>query len=334
MTLLEIDSIGISVTVGGEGRVIVRDVSLAVEHGESLSLVGESGSGKSMTLKAILGLLPSTATVTGMIRFDGVDVLGLRGRELRAFLSRDVASVFQNPQASINPLARIGDFVCESLIAARGLSRRAAYDRAVATLESVGVSDAARRMNQYPHELSGGLLQRVMISQALVSEPRLLLADEPTTALDVTTQEEVMAILNEQRQRRGLAMIFVTHDLDLAAAGCDRIAVMYAGSIVETLPARGLHSSATHPYTKALLAARPGIGSTAARSQPIPGQPVAAFQAPSGCPFHPRCPRATEVCRVERPALRSQGVSVAACHHPVLPIQEAAPDQRRSKEEE
>jgi oligopeptide/dipeptide ABC transporter ATP-binding protein len=286
-----------------------------------------------MTLKAILRLLPSAASVVGTIRFDGIDVLNLRGRALRAFLSRDVASVFQNPQASINPLARIGDFVCESLIAAGGLSRRAAYDRAVATLESVGVSDAARRMNQYPHELSGGLLQRVMISQALVSEPRLLLADEPTTALDVTTQEEVMAILNEQRQRRGLAMVFVTHDLDLAAAGCDRIAVMYAGSIVEALPARALHTSATHPYTGALLAARPGLGITGARSQPIPGHPVAAFQAPSGCPFHPRCPRATEVCRAERPALRGQGISAAACHHPLLSIEKTPLDLGRGKGE-
>jgi oligopeptide/dipeptide ABC transporter ATP-binding protein len=320
VTLLEIEALGIDVVVGGTRREIVRDVSLTLAEGEAVGLVGESGSGKSMTLRAILRLLPRAAGVRGRVEFDGVDVLGMQGPALRAYLSREVATVFQNPQSSINPLLRVGDFICEPLVANGGMSRRAARDLAVAMLEEVGVTEADRRMNQRPHELSGGMLQRVMIAAALVGEPRLLLADEPTTALDVTTQEEVMAILSEQRTERGLAMIFVTHDLDLATAVCDRIAVMYAGTLVEQTAADRVYSDARHPYTSALMASRPGLGLNDGRLVAIPGRPVAAYEAAEGCPFNPRCPRATDVCRVERPALEMTSSGSVACFHPLVPL--------------
>ena len=319
MNLLELNALAVDVEVAGARREIVREVNLSLAAGEAIGLVGESGSGKSMTLRAILRLLPRSARVHGKIHFDGLDVLEFRDSALRRYLSEDVATVFQNPQASINPLMRIGDFICESLIANRGASRADAHDRALRVLEDVGVTEPARRMNQHPHELSGGLLQRVMIASALIGEPRLLLADEPTTALDVTTQEEVMAILNEQRAERGLAMIFVTHDLDLATSACDRIAVMYAGSLVEQRDATELGTGAAHPYTRALMAARPGLSERRGQFQAVPGRPVAAFEAVAGCAFQPRCPYASEKCLTDRPAVRLFRGGLVACHNPQEP---------------
>ncbi|GAB3615624.1 ABC transporter ATP-binding protein [Okibacterium endophyticum] len=314
MSLLEIDSLSIDVVVDGDRRPIVRDVSIELDAGEALGLVGESGSGKSMTLRSILRLLPRSASTRGHIRFDGEDVLSFGEARLRKFLSTQVASIFQNPQASMNPLLRVGDFVCESLIANRGVSKQEAHARAIAILKDVGVTRADERMNQYPHQLSGGLLQRVLIASALIVQPRLVLADEPTTALDVTTQEEVVAILNEQRVRNGLAMVFVTHDLDLGTAVCDKIAVMYAGSLVEQCRADELYSHATHPYTRALISARPGLGRTRGRFEAIAGRPLAAYEAPSGCAFHPRCPQAIEECSIERPLPMITPHGTASCH--------------------
>jgi oligopeptide/dipeptide ABC transporter ATP-binding protein len=300
--LLEIAGLSAELPVEGEYRTVLHDVSLAIGEGEALGLVGESGSGKSMTARAVARLLPPGARTTGAVRFAGDDVLALGGGALRRYRER-VVMIFQDPRAHVNPVRRIGDFMTEGL-RLHDVPRSEAARRAVEALRDVGIEDGARRLEQYPHELSGGLLQRVMIATMLLGEPRLVLADEPTTALDVTTQAEVMAILDDLRRDRGLALLFITHDLELAAAVCDRTAVMYAGQVVETRASSLLDRDPLHPYTAALAAARPDIASTAHRLAAIPGRPVSAFEAPDGCPFAPRCAFAEDRCRDGRPALR------------------------------
>ena len=278
-----------------------------------LGLVGESGSGKSMTARSIMRLLPSTAAASGEVRFADADVLGLDQDALRRYRSSDVAMVFQDPRAHINPVRRVGDFLTEALVRTRDIPRAEALARAERVLEEVGIDDPARRLRQYPHELSGGMLQRVMIAAALLIEPRLVLADEPTTALDVTTQSEVMAILDELRRERGVAMLFITHDLELAAAVCDRIGVMYAGQIVELRPARELHDDPLHPYAAALSASRPSLLTRVARMAQIPGRPLSAFEAPAGCAFQTRCPHVEERCRARRPDLAAVEGGLVRC---------------------
>jgi oligopeptide/dipeptide ABC transporter ATP-binding protein len=301
--LLEVRDLSVDLPVEGVLRRVLSNISLRISAGEAVGLVGESGSGKSMTARAIDRLLPDGARVEGSIDFDGRDVMKLAGPDFRRFRG-EVAMIFQDPRAHTNPVRRIGDFMTEALRTNAGVPMRDAQTHAVELLESVGIPDGRRRLGQYPHELSGGLLQRVMIATALLTEPRLLLADEPTTALDVTTQAEVMAILDELRRDLGLALLFITHDLDLAAAVCDRTIVMYAGQVVEIRSSSLLHTDPLHPYTAALAAARPDIASTAARLQAIPGRPMSAFEAPiDECAFVPRCPHARDVCRQARPPL-------------------------------
>ena len=301
--LLEVQDLTVRLQVERVQRAVLRDVCLAVRPGEALGLVGESGSGKSMTARAIDRLLPRGAAVSGQIRFDGADVMTLAGAGLRGYRNK-VAMIFQDPRAHVNPVRRIGDFMTEALRTNLDVPAAEAYRRAADMLGQVGIDDGARRLRQYPHELSGGMLQRVMIAAALLTEPRLLLADEPTTALDVTTQAEVMAILDDLRREFGLAMLFITHDLELAAAICDRTAVMYAGQIVEVRESALLHDDPLHPYTAALAAARPDIAQTAHRLAAIPGRPLSAFEAPEDeCAFAPRCPHVRDVCRAENPEL-------------------------------
>jgi oligopeptide/dipeptide ABC transporter ATP-binding protein len=311
--LLDIDGLTVLLPVEGAQRAVLRDVSLQVRPGEAVGLVGESGSGKSMTARAIDRLLPAGAQVQGQIRFQGQDVGALAGGQLRAFRNK-VAMIFQDPRAHVNPVRRIGDFMTEALRTNQGVPAQEARQRAVAMLSQVGIEDGQRRLRQYPHELSGGLLQRVMIAAALLTEPALLLADEPTTALDVTTQAEVMAILDELRSEYGLAMLFITHDLELAAAICDRTAVMYAGQIVEVRKSELLHGDPLHPYTAALAAARPDIAQKAARLQAIPGRPLSAFEAPEGrCAFAPRCGYAVDDCRASTPELSQLDGGLSRC---------------------
>lgn len=312
--LLEIDGLGVELLVEGILRPVIHSVDFHVREGEAVGLVGESGSGKTMTARAIMRLLPRGGRVAGEIRFDGINVGSLHGNGLRRYRSRDVAMIYQDPRVHVNPLHTIGDFLTEGVVANGQMPPKEAAEAAVSMLEDVGIADASRRMRQYPHQLSGGLLQRVVIAAALLPGPRLLLADEPTTALDVTTQEEVMAILDEQRRERGLAMLLITHDLDLAAAVTDRLAVMYAGTIVETARADRLHQQPLHPYSAGLLASRPS--STKLERMPtIPGRPISAFEAESGCVFASRCPWAVDRCRLERPALKKSGEDAeVACH--------------------
>jgi oligopeptide/dipeptide ABC transporter ATP-binding protein len=312
-SLLAVEGLTVRLPVDGEMCTVLNDVSLQVRAGEALGLVGESGSGKSMTARAIDRLLPRGATVDGSIRFDDDDVATLAGASLRDYRAR-VAMIFQDPRAHVNPVRRIGDFMTEALRTNLGVAADDARERAAHMLVQVGVDHPGKRLQQYPHELSGGMLQRVMIAAALLTEPQVLLADEPTTALDVTTQAEVMAILDELRRESGLALLFITHDLELAAAICDRTAVMYAGRIVEVRDSTLLHGDPLHPYTAALAAARPDIDRTTSRLRAIPGRPLSAFEAPPAeCAFAARCPHAEVACRSSVPALVGLDGGISRC---------------------
>ena len=311
--LLTVEHVSLALKVRGGMRRILQDISSSVRAGESVGLVGESGSGKSMTIKTILRLLPPGAQVVGNVTFDGQPVLSMNGSALRRYRARDVAMIYQDPRVSVNPLRTIEDFLLEGLVTVNGIAPAQAREAAIEQLLQVGIPDAGRRLRQYPHQLSGGLLQRVVIAAALLTQPRLILADEPTTALDVTTQEEVVAILDEQRRERGLAMLFVSHNLDLAAAVTDRIVVMYAGAIVEDASSAGFFETALHPYARGLLAARPGIRRVD-RLAVIPGRPAAAFEVGDGCVFVDRCAYADDRCRMTRPLLRPVADHLVACH--------------------
>lgn len=241
----------------GAETVILHGNSFSLAQGEALGLVGESGSGKSMTIKCVLGIEPSGARVEGRIELDGTDLLDASGEELRRIRANDLAIIAQNPHGALNPVLPVGRFLVEGMSDARSLSRAEAEQRALELLREVGIADAERVMRSYPHQLSGGMLQRVVIAGAISGEPKLLFADEPTTALDVTTQAEVVAILDEMRREHGLSMIFVTHDLDLAAAVCDRLAVMKDGEILEIGTPEEIRDRPRTEYTRALMAARP-----------------------------------------------------------------------------
>lgn len=257
--MLTIENLVLSVTDPDTGHEteILHGNSLALAQGEALGLVGESGSGKSMTLKCILGIEPAGAKVTGSIALDGTDLLHAGGEELRRIRANDLALIAQNPHGALNPVLPVGRFLIEGMSDARSLGKAAAEARAAELLREVGITDTERVLNSYPHQLSGGMLQRVVIAGAISGTPKLLLADEPTTALDVTTQAEVVAILDEMRREHGLSMIFVTHDLDLAAAVCDRLAVMKDGEILEVGTPEEIRDRPRTEYTRALMAARP-----------------------------------------------------------------------------
>jgi oligopeptide/dipeptide ABC transporter ATP-binding protein len=312
-TLLTIESLKIAIGRGSEARTVVRDVSLELAPGEARGLVGESGSGKSMTAKAVTRLLPEGASVEGTITFNGESVLAFNKSQLREYRSRGVSMIYQDPRAYTNPLRTIGDFVTEALRTNQGMSWPAARARAIELLEAVRIDDPERRLQQYPHQLSGGMLQRTMIGAALATEPALLIADEPTTALDVTTQAEVMAILDEQRRERGLALLFITHDLDLAAAVCDRMSVMYAGTLMETRRAADVYDHPAHPYTRALLDARPSINARGDRLAAIPGRPLSAFEVTGGCAFAGRCSFVEDSCRETEPEIVKINEGWARC---------------------
>jgi peptide/nickel transport system ATP-binding protein len=294
-------------------RTVLHDVSFEIREGCALGLVGESGSGKSMTTKAIMRLLPKGSIATGELTYQGESVLAMNARSLARFRASEVGMIFQEPRAHTNPLSTVGDFLIEAVVANKLMTRDEAADTAVHMLREVGIPDGARRMKQFPHQLSGGLLQRMMIVMALMPSPKLLLADEPTTALDVTVQSDVMAILDGQRRERQLGMLFITHDLDLAAAVCDDLAVMYAGVIVEKGGCDDVHGRPLHPYTAGLLASRPSIDHKRELIT-IPGRPVSAFEAGPGCVFVSRCPFTVDRCLSERPQPRQVEGRDVACH--------------------
>lgn len=315
--LLEIGDLTLSLPIDGRARRILRGVDLSIEAGECVGLVGESGSGKSMTARSIIRMLPEGAKIGGSVRLGGDEVLEMSDRELRAVRGSRIAMIFQDPRAHIDPIRTIGDHMTEAMCLVADRSRKEARREAVTLLEAVRLEKPDELMGSYPHELSGGMLQRVMIAGALACDPDLLLADEPTTALDVTTQAEVVAILSDLQLERSLGVLFITHDLELATAICDRIAVMYAGEVVEESPAETLHTAPLHPYTSGLLDSRPTLDDDPSLLSVIPGRPIAAFEVGEGCPFAPRCRFADAICEREVPVERRMGVGRVRCHHPL-----------------
>jgi len=309
--LLEVRDLAVDHVDGNHRTPILRGLSFDLQPAEALGIVGESGSGKSVTLQAIRRTLPRALRATGSITVDGQDVFAMGASRLRTWHSSGVAMIHQDPRAAINPVRTIGDFLTETL--RRRLSKNEAVQRALKQLRAVGIANAESRLEQFPHELSGGLLQRVMIASALLDEPDLIMADEPTTALDVTTQQEVMAIIDELRRERGMAMILVTHDLDLAAAVTDRVATFYAGSLVEMGESNDLHRNVLHPYTRGLLDSRPSV-TAREELRPIPGRPARASEVGPGCAFVARCPLAISVCETHAPPLVPESGRFVACH--------------------
>jgi len=287
-----------------------------LERGETLALVGESGCGKSMTALSIMGLVPRPAgrIAAGFIRLDGKEIVGLPEPRMEKLRGDRMAMIFQEPMTSLNPVMTIGDQVAEALLLHRGLSKTEADRRALAVLEEVKIPSAARRFHDYPHQFSGGMRQRVMIAIALACEPALLLADEPTTALDVTIQAQVLGLLADLKARHGMAMLFITHNLGVVAQIADRVAVMYAGEIVEQAPVERVFSAPAHPYTRALFAAIPRMDLEGQELAAIPGRVPALDAMPAGCRFAPRCPLVRAGCEHKQELAPAAAGHLARCH--------------------
>nr|WP_249732289.1 ABC transporter ATP-binding protein [Roseococcus sp. SDR] len=304
-------------TVGFDGQAALRGISLDVAPGEALGLVGESGCGKSVTWLAALGLLPAKAMVTGSVRLAGEELLGAAPATLERVRGGRVAMIFQDPSSSLNPVLRVGAQITEALALHQGLHGAAARAEARRLLDQVGIPDAARRLDAYPHEFSGGQSQRVMIAMALAGRPDLLVADEPTTALDVTIQAQILELLAALRRETEMALVLISHDLGVVAETCDRVAVMYAGRIVEEAPVEALFERPAHPYSWGLLGALPELEGPRRRLAAIPGGVPEPWAMPPGCAFAPRCPRRDAGCDFAPPAPRSVGPAHrAACLHP------------------
>jgi len=321
MALLEVRNLRTSFdTATGVSRA-VNDVSFHINEGEIVAIVGESGSGKSVTANSIMRLVPQPpARITGEILFDGSDILKLPARSLNALRGKDISMIFQEPMMSLNPVLKIGYQLRETLKKHENLSTSASNKRAIELLALVGLSDPSRRMNEYPHQLSGGMCQRVMIAIALACNPKLLIADEPTTALDVTIQAQVLDLMRGLRDRTGAAMMLITHDLGVVAELAERVVVMYAGRIMEEAPVADLLEKPRHPYTKGLIAAVPRLGSSAnpgqQRLNEIPGLVPNLKLRIVGCVFAERCKFATQLCREQAPAYRQVGRGHnVSCHY-------------------
>jgi oligopeptide/dipeptide ABC transporter ATP-binding protein len=283
---------------------VVEDVSFTVNAGERLALVGESGSGKTVTSLSLLQLLPPSGRVVGgSIRMEGRELVGLSERDLRQVRGEEIAMIFQEPMTSLNPAYTVGNQIAGAVRHHRGVSRKAAWARAVEVLDMVGIPNAASRAASYPHEFSGGMRQRAMIALAVSCEPKLLIADEPTTALDVTIQAQVLEVLRDMTDELGLAVLFITHDLGVVADLCDRVVVMYAGQVVEQAEIVELYEEPKHPYTSALLGAIAEVTGSDGRLKTIRGMTPPPWEMPEGCRFHPRCPHAVEACTAAPPAL-------------------------------
>jgi dipeptide transport system ATP-binding protein len=318
LALLEIENLTVEFATSSGAFRAVDGVSLAVDPREVLAIVGESGSGKSVSMLAVMGLLPPIARVTAdRLRFDGTDLLTLTARQRRAMMGAKISMIFQDPMSSLNPCFTIGFQLTEVLKIHTGLGRAARRARALELLDHVGISSAETRLGAYPHQMSGGMNQRVMIAMAIACNPKLLIADEPTTALDVTIQAQILDLLLRLRQETGMAMILVTHDMGVVAETAQRVSVHYAGQKVEEQPVLDLFTDPHHPYTSALLAALPE------RAEPgdlpaIPGVVPGFFDRPNGCLFSPRCRYATERCVTVQPVKASKAEGEALCHYPLV----------------
>ncbi|WP_040261762.1 ABC transporter ATP-binding protein [Pseudomonas massiliensis] len=316
MSLLEIKNL--SVRFGDASAVPVVDgLDLSVNRGEVLAIVGESGSGKSVTMMALMGLVEAPGIISAdTLRFDGQDMLKLSRRQRRHVVGKDLAMIFQDPMTALNPSYTVGFQIEEVLRAHLGLSGRAARARALELLQKVEIPAAASRLDAYPHQLSGGMSQRVAIAMAIAAEPKLLIADEPTTALDVTIQAQIMDLLLALQKDQDMALILITHDLAVVAETAQRVCVMYAGQAVEVGQVPQLFDVPAHPYTEALLAAIPEHSEGAERLSTLPGIVPGRYDRPHGCLLSPRCPYVQENCRQQRPALDPKAHSLARCFYP------------------
>ncbi|MES2548306.1 MAG: ABC transporter ATP-binding protein [Pseudomonadota bacterium] len=320
MTLLDIKGLTIDIARDTGPARVVDGIDLAVMEGESLGIVGESGCGKSLTMLSLVGLLPNRIRATGgQALFGGRDLLKLSAKELRKVRGSEIGFIFQDPMTSLNPVIRIGDQIAEALIYQKGMTRAQAKERAVELLALVGIPAPEERANAWPHELSGGMRQRVMIAMGLAGNPKLLIADEPTTALDVTIQAQIVDLVRELKDRLKMSVVWITHDLALIAGLADRIAVLYAGTVVEDAPVDAIFDRPTHPYTRALLGSLPTLAGAAMERLPsIAGTPPEPGRRPPGCPFAPRCAFALPSCREAVPKL--QPVPGNARHKVACPV--------------
>ena len=320
MALLEVRDLSVSFSTPDGVVHAVNGLSFDLDPGETLGLVGESGSGKTQTALALMGLLADNGRASGSVKFRDQELLGMSSRELTRVRGSKISMIFQDPISSLNPYLTIGDQLIEVLTHHRALKRRAARDRAIEMLERVRISDPVARMRQFPHELSGGMCQRIMIAMGLLCQPDLLIADEPTTALDVTVQSQINALMGELSEKSSTAILLITHDLGVVAGLCDRVLVMYAGQEMELAPVDDLFARPAHPYTEGLLHSVPRLDR--ARSgilNAIPGNPPNLLERPTGCPFSARCSHAWEACR-ERPDFTAVGdLHYKRCHLERLP---------------
>ena len=315
--LLQIEGLTVEIRLRGDRLRVVEGVSLALDRGQVLGLVGESGAGKTVTAMSVMRLLPSPPfdVTAGRILFEGRDLLECSFADMRRIRGKDIAMIFQDPMNSLNPALTVGRQIAESVRHDEGVGRLIGERRAIEMLDRVGIPEAARRVRHYPHEFSGGMRQRVMIAMALSCRPKLLIADEPTTALDVTIQAQILELLRDITAELDLSVLFVTHDLGIVADYCDRVAVMYAGEVVEESEMEDLFHHPRHPYSRALLASTPRVDASIERFRPIAGQVPPLSAMPQGCRFHPRCPDATRECASASVQLRQLGGSLVRCIH-------------------
>jgi peptide/nickel transport system ATP-binding protein len=325
MALLEVNHLSVQLQTQRGPADAVRDVSFSLERGQTLGLIGESGCGKSITALSLMGLLPDSAALSGSICFDQQELVGMSDAGLQHLRGDRIGMIFQEPMTALNPVHTIGHQVAEPLRLHRGVSATAARQQVIALLERVGIPDAARRIDAYPHQFSGGQRQRITIAMALACGPDLLIADEPTTALDVTVQGQILDLISDLVRERGMALLLISHDLGVIAQNAEQMLVMYGGMVLESGPTQAVFANMAHPYTRGLFGARPKLGATRGeRLSTIQGSVPELVDLPAGCPFFERCPLATAGCALNRPVVSDLGQAhQASCWH--LDVHPVAP---------